>query len=322
MRFVLFLCTCVLFLPSGFTLAQFSGDITGEAVNINLDPQYPTPGETVTASFDDYSINSAGGTIVWFIDGTEGATFRNQRSIKLIAPAAGATIKLTARISFQNKPSLEATKIITPIYLDVIIEPLTYTPVFYAGRALPVHGSLVNLTALLSNGSGLVSPANYSYSWVLNDTSIFGGARKGGNRAQITIPYGRNQVMTVTVQDALGKTIARRVIAIPAVDVNLEFYEMSTLYGLSHRAIGEGITLVGGGSTIRAVPYNLDVRAVQGSLYSEWSIDGIPANLESNDPFEINLRPGTGGSSSQINFKLRNLSDLLQGDSGSFRVQF
>ena len=321
MRLFLFLLCCVLFYPTAVSLAQFSGNVTGESVSINLDPQYPNPGETVTANFDDYAINSAGGTILWFIDGVEGVTFRNQRSITLVTPAVGTSITLTARVTFENRPSLETTKTISPVYLDIIIEPLTYTPVFYAGRALPVHGSLVNLTALMSDKSGLVSPANYSYSWILNDTSIFGGARKGGNRAQITIPYGRNQIMTVTIQNALGKTIARRVISIPVVDVNLEFYEMSTLYGFSHRAVGESVNLVGGGSTIRAVPYNLDVRAVRSSLYSKWSLDGRPVNQDSNDPFEINLKPGNGGSS-QVKFELRNLSNLLQGDSGYFRVQF
>ncbi len=321
MRFILFLLSFTFFFPIAVSFAQFSSDITGAAVSINLEPQFPTPGESVTANFDDYAINGAGGTIFWFIDGTEGVAFRNQRSVKLIAPAAGTSITLTARVTFPNKPTLEATKIIRPVYLDIIIEPLTYTPVFYAGRALPVHGSLVNLTALMSDNTGLLSPANYSYSWVLNDTSIFSGARKGGNRAQITIPYGRNQIMTVTIQDANGKTVARRVISIPAVDVDVQFYEMSTLYGLSHRAINDSIILIGSGSTVRAVPYNLDVRAVQGSLYAQWGIDGRPVNQDTPDPFEINLQPGRGGES-QVTFKLRNLSDLLQGDSGSFRVQF
>lgn len=301
--------------------AQFSPDVMGDAVSIMLNPQFPSPEESVTATLDDYAIDSTGATIAWFQDGTEITQARNMRAITLIAPEAGQATRLNARLLFTSKPSIEASVVITPVYVDVIVEALTYTPVFYQGRALPVHGGLVNLTALIHNKTGLINPAGYTYNWQLNSNSVYGGPRTGNNRAQITVPYGRNSVVTLSVTDSAGKLIVRRTISVPSIEVDLEFYEVSTLYGLSQRALTAGIALIGNSTTIRAVPYNLDNRAVSGNLFTEWKINGVRTNPGDTDPFEISLkRQGMG--SAAVSFKVRNLTELLQGDEQSFQVQF
>lgn len=321
MRFLLLICVFIFGIPTAYTAAQFSGDILGDAVSITLEPQYPSPGETVTATLDDYSINSSGATIDWYFDGIEIPNAKGRRTITFTADSNGRSSTIEVKLLFTNRPTQSATRTIKPIYLDLIVEPQTFTPVFYKGRALPVHGSLVNLTALIYNAAGVISTAGYSYSWQLNDTSVYGGAQKDNNRAQITIPYGLDSLVTVSVQDATGAIIARRLVAIPSVPVEVEFYEVSTLYGLSHKAIGETLNLVGNSSTIRAVPYYLDDRARNSQLFSEWSIDGRKNQTISSDPFEINLER-TGQGSARIGFKVRNLTELIQGDEASFQVQF
>lgn len=316
-----FICLTTLFasLVTKETFAQFSGSITGSAVSIAINPQFPNPGETITASLDDYSIDTTGATITWLLDGNELSAIRNNRTVTLTAPAAGKTMVLTAGLTFSNKPSIKASVTITPLYVDVIVEPLTYTPVFYAGRALPVHDSLVNLTALVHGSDGQMAVSGLTYNWLLNGNSVYGGPRNGNNRAQITVPYGRNSVITLSVTDTTGKLVARRLISIPSVSVDLEFYEVSTLYGLSQKAIGPTLPLIGQSSTVRAVPYYLDNRAVNNSLYTQWYVNNQKTDSGSDDPFEINLRPA-GSGSTIINFKVRNPLSLLQGDEQGFRI--
>lgn len=321
MRFLLVLFLIFFSIPVGYSNAQLSTSIIGEGVRIATEPQYPSPGETVTATLDDYSINSSGASISWYFDGTEIQNARDKRMITFSADPNGRRTDIEVRLAFTNKPAQNAIHTIKPVYLDLIVEPQTYTPVFYQGRALPVHGSLVNLTALAHTETGMVATANYSYNWQLNGNSIYGGPQKGNNRAQITIPYGLDSIVTVTVQDQSGTIITRRLVSVPSVPVQIEFYEVSTLYGLSHRAIGTTMNLIGNSSTIRAVPYYLDTRAVNSSLFSEWSINGRKNQTITNDPFEINLqRSGVGGA--QISFKIRNLAELIQGDEASFQVKF
>lgn len=317
---VLFLCIGFSFL--GTTVAaQLDSNLIGDAVNITLSPQYPNPNELVTVSLDDYSIDSSGATIVWLLDGIEIPEFKNTRTISVIAPAVGKTATIAVRLVFSNRPTVSAEIAVTPLYVDVIVEPQTYTPIFYRGRALPVHGSLVNLTALVHGSQGMLNASLYTYNWQLNGTSVYGGPRVGNNRAQITVPFGQSSIIGITVTDATGSVVSRKLVAIPLQEVDITFYEESTLYGLSQRAIGDTLTLVGNSSTIRAVPYYIDTRAGTNALFTEWKINNRPSNTASSDPFEINLqRQGVG--SAQISFKVRNLSELLQGDQASFKAQF
>jgi hypothetical protein len=301
--------------------AQLTPNFMGEAVNIVLDPPFPGPNQTVTVSLDDYSIDSTGATISWLLDGVEVSQFRNERTFTLVSPGVGKSARIAVRLTFPNRPAVSSEVTVTPVFVDVIVEPQTFTPFFYEGRALPVHGSIVNLTALVHDAGGVVNPADYTYNWQLNGASVYGGPRTGNNRAQITVPFGKNSLIGLTITNARGVVVGRTLINLPQQEVEIRFYEVSTLYGLSQRAIGEQLTFIGNSSTIRAVPYYLDTRAGINSLFTEWNIGGTKMASESSDPFEINLRR-EGAGSTQIGFKVRNLSELLQGDQASFSVQF
>jgi hypothetical protein len=301
--------------------AQVETSFVGNTLNITLSPQYPSPEEVVTATLDDYTLDTSGATIIWTIDGVDDTTLTNQRSIRLRAPAIGEQATIGVRLVFASKPSIAAKTTITPVYVDIIVEPQTYTPLFYAGRALPVNGGVINITALLHTKTGMADPQQYTYNWQHEGKSVYGGPRAGNNRARISVPFNQNSLVALTITDARGVIISRKLVSIPVAEVDVRFYEVNTLYGLSQKAIGDSLTFVGNNSTIRAVPYYIDNRIVNGSLFAEWKIDGRTPESTGSDPFEINLmRQGSGNVS--VGFKVRNLNELLQGDSESFRVQF
>lgn len=309
--------------PSYFSLAQVGGsitDITGENVSIILDPQFPNPGDQVTATIDDYSLSGGGANITWFFDGLSAPNVSNSRTINFTAPAVDTVMTIVARLEFRDGTTLEAKRIIQPLYLDLIIEPQTYIPLFYQGRALPTKGSVVNINALLQNKNGPVNSADYSYSWTLNNKSVYGGARIGGNWAQIIVPHGQSSTITISIHDKMGTTVARKLVAIPTVDLEVHFYEVRSLLGLGQKAITDEFIITGNSASIKAVPYFLDTRSVDNNLFTEWSINSRPVIGESSDPFEINLARGVTGSA-QISFKIRNLSELLQSAESSFQVK-
>ena len=321
MRFVSFICSILVLIPFFSVHAQTANTISGSALSITLDPQFPNPGESVTATINDYAINGSGSSIVWYFDGHELPSMRNKRSITVPSDKNGADGTVSARLLFSDKPTIQADATIHPIYLDVIIEPQTYTPIFYAGRALPVYGSTVNLTALMQLGSTMINPQNNSYIWELNGTVLYGGPQRGNNRAQITIPYGLSSTLIVTVQNEKGIIIGRRLIEIPSVPVELEFYEESALYGLNSRAINKTLHVINN-STIRAVPYYLATNAmINNTIQSEWTINGKTENTASDNPFEISLQ-SNGAGDATIGFKFRNLDQLIQGDTKSFLATF
>lgn len=321
MKIIFYGFAAILLLLGQKAEAQFLTDMSNPQISITLSPQYPTPGETVTATLDDYALGFSGSSITWILDGEVLADYQNQRVINFVASEIGTTQTISSRIQAPNGQMLSATQVISPLYVDVIIEPQTYTPIFYQGRGLPSFGSTVFLTALVHNAAGTIDPGIYTYSWFLNDQALSGGPIRGGYKTKMVVPYGANSVITLGITDPDGTTIARRLIAIPSVALDVQFYEVSTLFGINEKAIGGALPLLGNSSTVRAVPYNLDRTAVNTGLFTEWSINGRRQTNTTGDPFEVTLlRQGSG--SSRIEFKIRNLSALIQSDEKSFTVQY
>lgn len=322
MRLFVILLIAVILTPIFTTSAQVGGsisDITGENASIVLNPQFPNPGDRVEATIDDYSVTNNGAQITWYFDGLSAPAVDNDRKITFTAPPIGKSMNILARLDYGGGRMLEAKKTIKPLYLDVIIEPQTYTPLFYEGHTLPVHGSRVNILALVQDSNGPVNPSDYSYNWSLNNKSVYGGPRFGGEWAEITIPHGRSSLITVTVNNRNGETVARKVVAIPSVSIELHFYEVSTLLGISKKSITNNLILSGNSASVRAVPYYVDLNVSDISLFAQWSINNRPVQTDDADPFEINLTRGNTGTAN-VSFKLINRDQLLQSDEESFQI--
>lgn len=324
LRVILFGTLLLLPLIPITTHAQIGSDITsitGAGVTIVLEPQYPNPGDQVTASIDDYSMNNTGAVITWYFDGLSAPSVTNLRTITFTAPEIGKTMTVVARLTLPGGQIVESKRLISPLYLDLIIEPQTYTPAFYQGRALPTKGSLVYINALLQTKNGPVDSLKYSYSWTLNNKSVYGGARSGNSWAAITVPHGSASIITIAVQDESGTTVARKLFTLPSVNVEVQFYEINTLLGLSTRAVADSVILASNSTSIKAVPYYLDTRSVNNNLFTQWSVNNQIIQTENNDPFEINLNRGVSGNA-VVSFKIRNLNELLQSNERSFSVTF
>ncbi len=321
---VLIICSfCILFFAQAAE-AQFSADltsITGEALTITLNPAFPAPGETVTASIDDYATGVTTGSIQWFFDGQVATSTENRRSIQFVAGALGSKNTISVQIRNNNGFTVSANKTITPQYLDIIIEPQTYVPQSYRGRALPVHDSVVRAIAIFHNENGIVSPQNYNYLWRVNNTTIEGGSVRGGFQTSYVVPYGRNHTVFLEIYDLNGELVIKRAVNVQVSEVDLKLYDESPLYGLSYTTLKSPFNFIGNSVTLRAVPYNLDVRAVNQDLFTEWTIGNRTVINNSEDPFKITLeRNGSGVTS--VGFKLRNRVSLLQGGEVRALLQF
>ncbi len=308
---------------SGIDLSGALGSLdatTGEQISITLDPQFPAPGDTFIARLDDYAISSFGATIVWTLNGEELTQFRNSRTANLVAGEVGETDVLEASLYGQNNRLYTTKRNITPRYLDVIIEPITYAPAGYAGRPMPIYGSRVLLTALLHEKRGLVNHADYTYSWQVGNTYIDGGPVKGKYKTFITIPHGLNILVTLEIHNNQGESVARRLFNIPSVEVDTQFYEVNPLFGMSEKAITDGYRLLSNSSTIYAIPYNLDLYARTETQNIEWKIDGRRVDPGGN-PYQITVS-SLGSNSARLQFKIRNTLELLQGDDKTVSISF
>jgi hypothetical protein len=308
-----------IFFPLALVSAQSSNMIYGdEALTIDLKPQYPNPGETFTATVNDYSLPVQGAGIRWYVDGELLAEAKNDRSLELTAKKSGEETTLKLILDLPSGETISAEKIILPTYLDIIIEPQTRTPAFYKGRGLPSLGSLVNATALLDGNT--IDPNTVLYLWRVNNDVLEGGAVRGKNQVSFTMPRGESATLSLEARRPSGETITRRTFTLNSVSPTLSFYETNPLYGLATKAIRDSIVLVGNSVSVRAEPYYLDLRTYNSPDLLEWEVNNTPGDTGGSNPYEVTLAASGLGGASVVDFHVRNLKQVLQGAQGSFAV--
>jgi hypothetical protein len=234
----------------------------------------------------------------------------NMRSITLEAPSVGKTAEIKAVLQLPSGTTEVVATEITPLYLDIIIEPQTHVPSFFVGRALPSPGSTVNATALLSSNTLLTG--DYLYTWRLNNAVVEGGPLRGGNRVSFTMPQDSYSTLSVTVTKLDGTVLARRAITLPSVAPKLLFYEVSTLYGMLERALQSPFPFLGNNTTFRAEPYYLDSAVFNSPNLVQWYIDGQEA-LSNNNPYSITLGRTGELKQTELMFRVQSTTKLLQG---------
>tara|TARA_B100000508_G_C11464578_1_gene280947 strand:+ start:5195 stop:6163 length:969 start_codon:yes stop_codon:yes gene_type:complete len=300
-----------------FDLQSF---ITPE-IGIELQPEYPRPGETVKASLNDYSGGFYGSEITWFLNGQEIPDAKNKRNTQITAGAAGVEQIVEIVLTKPTGGREVLRSVILPSYLDIVIEPQTRTPNFYLGRSLPSVGSVVNATAIVSTDR--IRTDTLIYTWRLNNRVIEGGPLRGGNKVSFETPMGEEMVLSLMVTDLAGRVISSRSFLLPSVMPSIQFYEVSSLFGVSHKPIGmEGFILTGDSATVRAEPYNLDSRVYNNPDISIWSIDRTESKAGGGNPYELTLQRVDTGGRTNINFHVRDMTQVLQGAEESFQVNY
>lgn len=301
--------------------AQFSSNsFIDPTSGIKLQPEFPQPGERVTATIADYQGGNYGANISWVLDGNAIPDAENQRETIVTAGKAGGTQTIQVVLTKVTGERQVLSTTIKPTYLDIVIEPQTRTPNFYLGRALPSIGSTVNATALIS-GNGFHDP-DLIYTWRLGQQVIEGGSVRGRNQVSFTTPRGESEVLTVQVTELNGTVISRRSVLLPFVAPELHFYEVSSLFGMKKKAVDKGVSLISNSMIVMAEPYYLDSRVYNDPSVIQWKLGGVTANNPSNNPYEITLeRTGVTGST-ELMFHVRDTKQILQGVQGSTRINF
>jgi len=317
MKFLFFIILALATIPLTITSAQTGNN----EATIELEPPFPEPESTFTASLDDYSLTTQVTSITWKVNNVAVPDAKNERSITAKAGVSGQKMQIEALITLVSGGTRSIKKVITPLYLDIIIEPQTKTPAFYRGRSLPSVGSALNLTALLAGHN--TPSSNLLYTWRINNTVVEGGSVRGKNRVSIITPSGQSFLISLDISTLDGSSLIKRTLLIPSVSPALHFYENSSLYGLNNQVLTT-LNLIGGSATVRAEPYHLDIKTYNNPDHLEWKVDGSKTNASSNNPYEITVaRPADGYSGrSTVNLHVRSLTQLLQGAKGEFQINF
>jgi hypothetical protein len=316
---ILSLIIALLWIPQT-SWAQMLPDQASQAT-LEIQPRYPTPGETVVIELSDYVIASQVNRIEWFIDGQLDSTLANERSISLVVGDIGETTTVEARMMLASGQPRVVSATITPSRVLLTIEPETGSPSWYQGRAMPSVGSDIRVIAIPQTGAGL-PPSAYSYTWRLNESITNRGAVAGRFSERFTVPFGRGSTLSVDVTDQTGTVVARRSVFVPSVAPQLYFYTTNPLRGQQPLALTQTTPLIGDELTIRAEPFHLGSADNTADMLYEWEVNGRSVSNPSLDPQTITLQRGEGSGRFSVGFHIRNLRSLLQGTEADFTVTF
>lgn len=303
-------------------LAQLdANELVNPQLTIDLQPEYPRPGEEVTASLNDYRGGTYGSSVTWVFNGEVITDAENQRNATFTAGPAGIDQEIQVVLMKPQGGREVLSRTIRPLYLDVVVEPQTRTPAFYKGRSAPSIGSMVNATALISTENG-IRDSDLVYTWRLNRKVLEGGPIRGLNQVSFEMPMGNTQVLSVQVTEPNGTVLSSRSKIITSVLPEVHFYEVSTLYGMDQQVIEEDLSLIGNSVTIKGEPYNLDSRVYNNPNIAEWTVNNQPSRNIGSNPYEVTLqRTGIAGGAT-INFHVRDTTQVLQGAEGSIQINF
>ncbi len=301
--------------------AQFPSNFSqNNPSTLSFSPQYPEPNEEVTVTLNDYSIDTSGAIITWFIDGKEVTEAKNERQIIYIAGALGDSNTITALTVLPNGTTLRAEKEIRPVRIDMLIEANTQVPVFYKGRSIPAVGGEVQVTALLFTGAP-GDPQAYSYRWKMDGKILGGGSRFGKNSISFTADFEREVLVAVDILDTDGSVVASENTYIPLVQPELYFYEVNPLRGISEIAMTNNFILVGDEIKVRAEPYFIDTSLFANNPLQEWKLNQKKIINPSPDQQELTLRRSGDRGSFSLEYHIRNLKQLLQGIKGAITIR-
>jgi len=273
-------------------------DVTSE-VNIYTDPAKPKPGQDFTISLESFAIDLKASNISFYVNG------------KLIQSEDGvpyAVIPNTTRVSnikivikTPDGRVVEKEKTIVPSLVSLIWSAKTYTPPFYAGKALPNIQSQIVVTAVpeLTSPSGAKIPnKNIVYTWKVNTSTWSEVSGLGRNTLVIDQFYIKNSIfINVTAESKDKASIASESITIPYTSPRVSFYETDPLYGTNWNKSLQKLTTNESEIGLTAIPFYFTALASdQSSLSYEWKINNKKSNEKTSSILLRNANDESGKS--------------------------
>lgn len=305
--FLLSACVFLFFFYSATVNAQ------ANAAKIQLipTPAFPAPHTETTISLDDYSLNTVGSSITWFINDVEQKNARNERSLKFTTGNIGEQTAIRVVLSRENSLPLTSTYVINPSIVDIILEAQTHTPSFYVGRALPTRDSMMRVAAVVNDGTK-TKDSEYSYTWSLEGKVLFGGQTKGKNVIELEMPHYRGVILTVNVLNATGRSVGEGNIYLQAYEPELHFYEFSALRGLSMRELRSPFNLIGEEATIYGEPYFIDAEMDARAATFNWKLNSAAVLHDLENPNALTVRRVGGSGKSLLDFSVETNTNMPQ----------
>ena len=298
------------FLPT--TVFGYTEETTGGSLIASVFPANPEPFETVIVELDTAPQSYAGATIDWIVNESPVPTPSPANRLSVTLGDAGTITTIIAVVTRRSDLPVTKSIGINPGSVNLLVDPITYTPHGFRGAPRTTQESTVRLTALpllREIGGNSVSPEDLQFTW--RESSVVVAQGKGVNSLELEAPLTiGSKNISVTVENTSGSISAREQITLRATEPEILFYRehpsRGTLYArtLGARAIEEQEI------NVRAEPYYF---SFGDPLDFTWTVNGEEAQPDERDSRIITLRnTSTKSIEAVVSLAITNLRSLFQ----------
>lgn len=291
---------------------------------ISISPSSPKAGEGFTANAKSYSFDAERSQIKWFLDGKQVASGVGLAEQTFVATKIGSemNIRVTATDAYGN--FYEATANITIADIDFVVRPLTYTPAFYRGAALPTPGSVVEIFAVpyLSINGIKLKQQNLIYEWSLDDRPVQNQSGGGKNKLALRLADVGSSEYTISLKiSSLDNEVSvKKTISLKTKNPEVLFYSSNSLTGIGERALSSFVGHAGDAFSILAEPFFFSLESLRNADIS-WSANGEKITETVKNKMILDLSsPPNANSQSSFSFSITDNKTIFQRAEASLNI--
>lgn len=292
------------FVAAPFAFAQSLTDLSSSGgvppISLSLSTQYPQPYSGVMLSVTSTTLTLANATLTVSVNG-KSVYQGNVQPVPITIGAPGVVTTIKATVVSQGA-SYPATITVDPGDVSLVEEPLASAPPLYAGKPLvPISGQvrLVAVASFHTASGAAISPANLSYTWMQDDTTLGSVSGIGKSVAVVAAPLqyrSGNYSVIVTTQD--GSEVGSASVSLSPQDPTIRVYTNDPLLGIRFdHALGGTFSITDPEASFYAAPFSFSLTSGAPSI--NWFLGGSPAATGN----VVTLRPtgsGVGQSSLSV----------------------
>lgn len=282
-----------------------------DSIILTVSPTSPRAGDGVTVNAKSFSFDTARAKFNWFVDGKEVVSGVGLVEYSFVSGKLGSETSIRVTATSEDGGFYAASASVSVADIDFIVSPLTYTPSFYRGAALPTPGSITEIIAaphLFRNSVKLKTP-NLIYEWSLDNKTL--PAQSGGGRNKLVLRLADvgsgDYTVTLRVSSPDNSIFVQKSARVKTASPEILFYAMSSLTGTGRRAVAFFAGRSGDQFSILAEPFFFGLDSLARAKFN-WIANGeviaetaenpklleltAPANVESQTLFSLLIEDG------------------------------
>lgn len=299
-----------------------------EQLVVEVSPEIPKPGDTVTIStelYGDIDLNST--LISWKKNGVVELKGIGKKEFSFVMDATGKLTTIDFEATPTNAPAITKNWSFAPVDVDILWQANTYTPPFYKGKALFTPESNVTFIALpnILIGGKRVDSSDVVYKWKVDRT--VDGANSGFGKSSYDFT-GSIILKPTLIQAEVYAAANSAYKGINGFQISHVFpqalvYEDSPLYGiLFNKALRNQYTIKSDEVELSVIPYFFSTEGKNSAVTYKWDLNTSSLSLPEFQNSAVFRRKDNKKGSANVSITIGNPSKILQKSSAVLGLIF